>query len=162
MARSGKIAYDIEFNVKNENLKNIKQELNSLIGSLQKIQQNAAQAKILGSLDKELEMAAKEAEKLSGVINSSWNVKLNQLNLTKFEQNIKNSYGSLEQLRVQLNKIGQGGTFNKLANEILGTNLQLKTTSSLLDKMSVTFANTIRYGLSSRVFNNFASSISKA
>ena len=162
MARSGKIAYDIEFNVKNENLKNIKQELNSLIGSLQKIQQNATQAKILGSLDKELEMAAKEAEKLSGVINSSWNVKLNQLNLTKFEQNIKNSYGSLEQLRVQLNKIGQGGTFNKLANEILGTNLQLKTTSSLLDKMSVTFANTIRYGISSRVFNNFASSISKA
>ena len=162
MAKGGTIEYGIKFNVENNGLKSIKAEFNELVRSLQAIQAKAQSASMTGHIDEELKKAGNEAQKLLGILNSSWNTKLNQLNLSKFETEIKNSYKDVEGLRLSLNKMGQGGTFNKIANEVLGTNLQLKTTSALLDKMAVTFANTVRYGISSRIFNNVVNSISKA
>ena len=162
MAKGGTVEYGIRFNVENNGLKNVKTEFAELARSLQAIQNQAKTANVTGHIDENLKKAGEEAQKLLNILNSSWNTKLNQVNLSKFEQGIKNSYKDVESLRTSLNQLGQGGTFNKIANEILGTNLQLKTTSALLDKMAVTFANTIRYGISSRIFNNVVNSISKA
>ena len=52
--------------------------------------------------------------------------------------------------------------FNQLTHSILNTNLEIKTSSQLLDKMAITFKNTIRYGISSSIFNNLTNAISKA
>ena len=84
------------------------------------------------------------------------------MNLSKFQNELQKSGHSIESLKKHFEQIGAGNTFNKLAMQIMGTNTQLRTTNSLLDKMSVTFANTIRYGISSSVFNNLTNSISKA
>lgn len=46
--------------------------------------------------------------------------------------------------------------------QVLNTNIQLKQTSQTLDKMAITLKNTIRYGISSSIFNNLTNSIQKA
>ena len=52
--------------------------------------------------------------------------------------------------------------FNKLARSVLNTQVELKQTSTILDKMALTMANTVRFGISSSIFNTLTSSISKA
>jgi len=42
-------------------------------------------------------------------LNKSWNDKLNQLNLDKFNQSVKTSYGSVEELRSRLMTAGTAG-----------------------------------------------------
>ena len=48
------------------------------------------------------------------------------------------------------------------ARSILNSNIQLKESNKLLDRMAITFKNTVRYGISSSVFNTFTNSIQKA
>jgi hypothetical protein len=71
MAKGGTIQYGIEFNVRKDGLNDIKTELNKFMTSLQQIQNQAKQAKILGNLDKDLEQACQEAKKLEGILNAS-------------------------------------------------------------------------------------------
>ena len=52
--------------------------------------------------------------------------------------------------------------FNNLTRSLVTTNVHLKTTSKILDSFAVTFKNTVRYGISSSIFNNLSNSISKA
>jgi hypothetical protein len=52
--------------------------------------------------------------------------------------------------------------FNRIASSVLNTNIELKKTSTLLDKMALTMANTIRFGISSSIFNTLTGQISKA
>jgi TP901 family phage tail tape measure protein len=89
---------------------------------------------------------------------------LGQLDLTKFKQQLIESNKTMVQMRANLAGAGSMGTdsFNKVASSILNTNTQLKQTSTLLEKMSLTMANTIRFGISSSIFNNFTGSIQKA
>jgi hypothetical protein len=59
---------------------------------------------------------------------------------------------------------GSSGTaaYNSFARSVLNANVQLKQSSQLLDKMAITFKNTVRYGISSSVFNNLSNSVQKA
>ena len=62
-----------------------------------------------------------------------------------------------------LENVSQGSTaFNILSSSVLSANAQIKTANKALDHMAVTLKNTIRYGISSSVFNNFANSFQKA
>jgi superoxide dismutase len=56
-----------------------------------------------------LKKAASTAKELEGILNRSWNDKLNQLNLDKFNQSIKSSYGSVDELRSRLASAGTAG-----------------------------------------------------
>jgi len=107
------------------------------------------------------QQAASEAKKLESIINSSWNDKLGQLNLDKFNQSVKSSYGSVEGLRKSLLAAGPAGqtTFNNLAHSVLNTNLQLRESNKLLDEMATSMANTVKWGITSSIFNNITSAI---
>ena len=66
-------------------------------------------------------------------------------------------------IKKDLENVAQGSTaFNILSSSVLGTTAQIKTANQALDKMAVTLKNTIRYGISSSIFNNFANSFQKA
>ena len=138
--------------------------LNELKKSLQDIQKKAAEAGKNNTLDTNLKNAATEAKKLEQILNSSWNSKLNQLDLSKLSQSINSSYGSVEKFRLAMKNSGAEGAaaYNKIASAVLNTNVQLRNSNQLLDKMAVTFANTIRYGISSSVFNRLTGSIQEA
>ena len=108
--------------------------------------------------------AARSAKQLESIINSSWNDKLGQLNLDKFNQGIKASYGNVEGLKNSLTGAGAAGqsAFNALASQVLNTNLQLKESNKLLDDMATSMANTVKWGITSSIFNNITGSIQQA
>ena len=138
--------------------------LNEIKKQLTDLRLEAAQAKLSGNLTKDLEAASKAASQLEDILNSAWNNKLNQLDLSKVNTGIKNTYGSVQNLQQALVKSGSSGAtaYNNFAMQVLNTNVQLKRTSETLDKMAITFKNTVRYGISSSIFNNLSNSVQKA
>lgn len=150
-----KIEFQVGFNVD-------KKDINELQQLLKSIQTEAAKDTGTGKYSDDLQKAALHAEKLSIMLNKAWNVKLNQLDLSKFNQSVTTTYGSVEQLKKSLESVGRGDIFNKIQSSVLNTNLQLKQTNKLLDNMAVTMANTVRYGIASSVFNRISNEIQNA
>lgn len=148
-----------------------KSGLNDLKKSLQDIMRLGQKNSATGTMTKELEEACKAAQQLESILDGAWNSKLGQLNLDKVNQGIKNTYGSVSQLRQQLEASGAAGTtagnagraaYNKMASQILNTNVQLKQTNSLLDNMATSMANTVKWGITSSIFNNMTRSVQDA
>jgi len=115
-------------------------------------------------MNKELQSAATAASQLKGILHKAWNSELGQLNLNKMKDAINSTYGSVGQLKTALTQCGDAGTraFNGFASQVLNTNLHIKKSSKLLNDMATTFSNTVRYGISSSVFNRMANEISRA
>ena len=141
-----------------------KNGLNEIKRQLTDIRLEAAQAKLSGHLTEDLKEASNAASQLEDILNSAWNNKLGQLDLSKVNTGIKGTYGSVQNLQQALVKSGSAGAtaYNNFAMQVLNTNVQLKQTSSTLDKMAITLKNTIRFGISSSIFNNLTNSIQKA
>lgn len=138
--------------------------LNEIKKQLADIRVEAASAKMSGKLTEDLQNASKAATQLENILNSAWNSKLGQLDLSKVNTGIKNTYGTVQNLQKALISSGSSGTaaYNNFARSVLNANIQLKESSQLLDKMAVTFKNTVRYGISSSIFNNLSNSVQKA
>lgn len=149
----GTIKYGVQFDVN-------KNGLNQLTKSFQEIQNLSKK----NPLDENLKKAASTAKELEGILNRSWNDKLNQLNLDKFNQSIKSSYGSVDELRSRLASAGTAGqmAFNNMATQILNTNVQLRQSNKLLDDLATSMSNTVKWGITSSIFNNITSSIQQA
>ena len=153
-ANGGRINFQVGMTVE-------KNGLNQIIKSLQQVQNEAKNIKIN---DEGFQKASKAAKQLESIINSSWNDKLNQLNLDKFNQSVKNSYGSVAELKNHLSGAGASGqaAFNSLASSVLNTNLQLRQSNQLLNSMATSMANTVKWGITSSIFNNITRSVQKA
>ena len=138
--------------------------LNELKTALQAIQQEAAKASGSDKMTKELKESAKAAQQLEKILDSAWNSKLQQFNLNKVNSEIKTAYGGVNNLKTALEKSGNVGAsaYNKVASSLLTTNMQLKQSSKLLDSMAVSMANTVKWGITSSIFNNMTQSIQKA
>ena len=141
-----------------------KSGLNDLISSLRQIQHTALTKDPTGNLKTGLNESAQAAEKLENILNKSWNSKLNQLDLSKVSQGIKETYGNVNKMKTELEKSGAVGinAYNHMASAILNTNLQLKQSNKLLDEMAESMANTIKWGITSSIFNNITNSITEA
>ena len=164
MANGGSIKYNIGFNVDKSGLNDAKAGLNELKNSLTNMQKDISQTASKTGMTKDLQEANKAAQQLGTILDNSWNNKLGQLNLDKVSQGIKNTYGNVNNLRTAMEKSGASGTaaFEKVMGSVLTTNTQLKQSSKLLDSMAQSFANTVKWGITSSIFNNFTSSVRKA
>lgn len=138
--------------------------LNQLKNSLQAVQQQATKTGSDNPLKKQFDEAAASARELEKILDGAWNSKLGQLNLSKVNEGIKTTYGSVEQMRQAMVQGGAQGAaaYNKVASAVLNTNLQLKNSSKLLDDMAVSMKNTVKWGITSSIFNNLTGSIQKA
>lgn len=139
-----------------------KSDLIDLLNSFKQIEQEAKQASLTGKLNDELKIAAQTAKELEHILNSSWNSKIGQLDLNKVNNSIKSTYGSVNKLRENLEHAGKSAQFNKLATEILHTNIQLKQSNKLLDELATSMSNTVKWGITSSTFNNITNQIQKA
>lgn len=144
------------------NLSVNKNDLNELLTALKQIQQDQMKALNLGTLTTNLDKAGDAAYRLEQILNRSWNSKIGQLDLSKLNTEIKNTYGSVSKLKENLESVGMGQYFNQLQSNVLNTNLQLKNTNKLLDAMATSMANTVKWGITSSIFNNITSQIQKA
>ena len=139
-----------------------KSSLNEISTLLKQIQSEASKASLAGTLTDDLKNAANEARRLENILNNSYNSKIGQIDLSKFNNSIKSAYGGLDQLKNRLESMGQGNVFNKMQSSLLGTNMQLKESNKLLDEMATTMANTIKWGVTSSIFDRVTNSIQRA
>ena len=157
MANGGQIRYNVGFNID-------KTGLNELTKILQNVQTELAKSGSMGKTEAEIQKTITAAKQLEGVLNSAWNSKLNQLDLSKVSSGIKSTFGSVQQLKAQMEASGSSGAaaYNKVASAVLNTNLQLKQSNKLLDNMATTMANTVKWGITSSIFNKITGSIQEA
>ena len=115
-------------------------------------------------IDQGLKEASITATKLSQILSKSFNSDLGVINVTKFNQELKNSGLTLQTVQTNLSKAGAIGVtaYNKTAQAILNTNMQLKQSNTLLDSMATTMMNTVKWGITSSIFNTITNSITKA
>ena len=139
-----------------------KTQLGDLQQTLRQIQKEAENAAGTGTLSTQLDKAAQEAQKLEHILNQSWNSKLNQFDISRFTNQIKKGYTSVEEFKKSWESLGRGDVFNQAQSSILGMNLQLKQSSKLLDDIAQTMANTVRFGLASSVFNRMSDGLQSA
>lgn len=153
---NGNINFDVNMNVNKNGLSEVTKPLKQI--------QQQLNAMSTDKMSNEFQQAAKAAKQLESIINSSWNDKLGQLNLDKFNNSVKDSFGNVSKLRETLSGAGTSGqqAFNNLAHSVLNTNLELKESNKLLDSMATSMANTVKWGITSSIFNTITSSIQSA
>ena len=139
-------------------------ELETLLNRLKAEAQTISTSLGGNSMEKEFQQAISAAEKLQQIVAQSTNVKLGKIDLSEVTSQINKTYGSMEKLQQQLHLGGAHGDriFNSFNNSLLKTNLQLKESNRLIDEMATSFGNTVKWGISSSVFNTLTSSLSKA
>ena len=139
-------------------------ELETLLNRL-KTEAQAVSTSLGGNtMEKEFQQAISAAEKLQQIVSQSTNVKLGKIDFAEVTSQINKTYGSMEKLQQQLHLGGAHGDriFNSFNNSLLKTNLQLKESNRLIDEMATSFGNTVKWGISSSVFNTLTGSLSKA
>ena len=111
-----------------------------------------------------LQQAGRTATQLDAILEKCFNQDLGTLNVTRFNQELKKANLTTTQIKADLAGAGATGSmaFNNLGSSILKTNIQLKQTNKLLDSMAVSMANTVKWGITSSIFNTVTSSISKS
>ena len=159
--RNHKIGIEVGYSLDKAGLQEVINSLQTVI-SLTKKDLNAGN--LTEGVRKAKEETKEVAQQMQSILNASWNPKLNQLDLSKVNQAIKATYGNMGNLQKKFEAMGEVGErgYNAIAREILNTNLQLKQSSKLLDDMAVSMGNTIKWGLTSSVFNNLTNSLQKA
>lgn len=124
----------------------------------------SVQAKLPGQqMNSELQKAASTARQLSTILDKSFNKDLGTINVAKFNQELLKTHLDMATIKKDLENVSQGSSaFNILSSSVLGTTAQIKTANQALERMAITLKNTIRYGISSSIFNNFSNSFQKA
>ena len=154
---NNRINFSVGYTVDKTGLQDLKQ-------SLQEVQKAGEKAASGVSMEAGLKESCKAAQQLESILDDAWNNKLGELNLSKVNQGIKTTFGSVSNLRIALEQSGKVGSdaYNQVASSILNTNLQLKQSNKLLDDMATSMANTVKWGITSSIFNNLTGSIQKA
>ena len=151
-------------------LKVDKSGLNQLKKSLQQMQKlnwNDLMKINGGSLDQAKQAYRdihKQAEKVETALKAAFNPKLNTVNIEKFKSQLASTGTNLSSLYATFHKAGSAGenAFRNLSSQLLRVNTTVKETSSLFNKMATTFANTIKWNISSSVFNSLTGSVQQA
>lgn len=159
MANGGRIDYTVGFKVDQSGLNQIKANLTSIQQGTTK---DFVGLKGLQDADKKLIEIKKTASDVEAALNRSFNSNLGTLNISKFNQELK----KLDIKKVytdfsQLGPVGQNA-FRNITSQILTTNLQLKQTNKWLDEMAVTMSNSIKWGVTSSIWNNMTGAVEKA
>ena len=159
----GEIKYNVGFNVDNQSL----QQLKSQLKEINNITTTQFRDLIGFSGNKEdayktLRTLKQEANQVAQALEKAYNPTLGTTNLTKFSQEI-NKIG-LKKLQQDFSQLGYVGNsaFKTLTTSLITTNTYVKQSSKLLNEMATSLKNTAKWGISSSIINNLASSVQKA
>ena len=110
-----------------------KQQIQALIAELNKLSSNAGISKDL-PLTKEILEAQNAAKQLEQALEGALNVNTGKLDLTAFNQSLKQSGMTLEQYSSKLTMLGQNGdrAFLQVAQSIVNTQAPLRRSNRLL------------------------------
>ena len=155
------IKYSVGFNVD-------KSGLNQIKSALEEIKKVSLQdLKIINNKDlsqtlDDFRALESSIAQLEGALKKAFNADLGTINVAKFNQELKH----MDLATIQKNFYNAGATgqkaFRNITSEILTTNMQLKQTHKFLDNMATTMANTVKWGVTSSIFNNISGSVQQA
>lgn len=157
------IKYKIGFEADVNSLTPIKRSLEE-ISKIGVTQFKLINPQMTGDAVTELRKVKDAASEVQNVLSSSFNAKFDTIDLTKFQNQLKSSGQSLSQLKSTLGQAGATGraAFLDLTSSLLTAKGAVKDTNKLLDSMAKTFANTIKWSISSSVLNSFSGTIQQA
>ena len=141
-----------------------KQQIDNLQTALNKVMLTTSRTSGQLALTKELTEASAAAAQLKTHIQNAMNTNTGKLDLSKFNQSLKQSGMSINQYRQALSQAGSAGqrAFNQLAISITTAEVPLVRISSSLRKLGITLANTARWQISSSLLMGFTGAISNA
>jgi len=156
------IEYGIRFNLDKSALTQLQAELNKI----QNTSFNALKVKMDTADIEKVRQAygnlKSDVNQLQSVLDRTFNSNLGTFNLRALNQELNKL--DLKRIQKDFNAIGATGanSFRQIQTSIITQNAALRQSNELLDKMGTTFKNTVRYGISSSIFNNLVNSIQKA
>lgn len=160
---ANEIRYQVDFDIKQGDLNKLKASLQDLqkmkISDIMKI--NDADAASATNMLNKIKVQAKNVE---DALKNAFNTKLNTVNITEFNHRLQESGSSIRQIYEIWSKAGVAGenAFRNLSSQVLSTNIQLKESHNLLEKMATTLANTIKWNIASGAINGVSRSIEQA
>lgn len=148
------------------NTKQAQQSIENLMGSINKLTQNATTIGSSGfkGFTAEINQAAATATQLKYNLQNAFNIDTGKLDLSKFTTSMMNSGQTLQKYKQSLVALGPEGSaaFNKLAQSIVSAEIPMRTMGPLVTKLWVSLKNVATWQISSTVLTGFISSISEA
>lgn len=160
---ANEIRYQVGFDVKQGDLSKLKSSLQQLqklkFSDIMKINNTD-----ISSARDALRSIQQDADKVENALNKAFNTKLNTVNISTFNSQLSKSGLSLQSIYQSFSRAGATGeaAFRNLSTQILSTNIQLKQSHALLDKMATTLTNTIKWNIASGAVNTMSRSIEQA
>lgn len=136
------------------------QELQHLLSNLSKGTNFNKNLPITG----EIIEAQAAAKALSQTLNEAFNISTGKLDLSKFNNSLKQSGLSLQDYSNKLSLLGKEGdqAFLRVAQSVITTEAPLRRTNHLLTDFATTLKNTARWQISSSVLHGFMGSLQQA
>ena len=163
MAKGGQIRYQIGFDIQKQNLEQLKTALQDLqkmsVKDVVKLNETD-----ISSARTMLQSIRQDASKVEQALDKAFNVKLNTVNVSTFNQALRQSGTSIENVYKSFSQAGAAGeaAFRNLSTQLLSTNIQLRESHKLLDKMGQTLANTVKWNIASSAVNAISRSAQQA
>lgn len=160
---SDKIRYGVEFQINQNELNKVKTQLQDLqkmtTTELTFINPNKND---LTQLDRDIKHIHQSAAELEKAFDKAFNKQLGTLNLKALKTELSNL--NLDKIGKDLSNAGIKGqeAFQKMSSAALNTNLQLKESHKVLDKIGTTLANSFKWSAASSIVNRMAGSIEGA
>lgn len=139
--------------------------VNQLKKELQDIQKLAKDTNFSeGSTARELVDMTNAARELEKALEAAYDPQIGTVNIDRFNKSLQASGTSLAQVQSGLKHAGAQGekAFLGASRHLLQMNKVIKESNTLLDKMATTMANTVRWGITSALWNNITGSIQTA
>ena len=111
-----------------------------------------------------IQEAVRAAAQLKSQLDAAMDVNTGRLDLSKFNNSLKNSGMSLEKYKNLLVSLGPAGerAFISLASSIQSADVPMRRVSSYLAELKTTLANTARWQVSSSILHGFMGAVSTA
>lgn len=144
--------------------KQAQQQLQNLQDQLNNLMANSIKTDASLGISKDIQGAIQLTAQLKTQLQQATNVDTGKLDLSKFNQALKQGGISLKEYQKNLSLLGPEGekAFANLATSVTQAELPLKRTNSLLKEFGTTLANTARWQISSSILHGFMGSLQTA
>ena len=155
----GNMTFGVNFKVDTKALDQLDTKFSQMSIDLRNLMEKGTATK-----DNALIKVAKDArvayDQLYEAMNKAYNPKLGQFDLSKVNASLQSVGTNLTSVASALN--GAGQNVNGILSTLMGNKLMIKETNQFLDKMAITFGNTIRWSITNKIINTITGSIQKA
>ena len=155
----GNMTFGVNFKVDTKGLSQIEDQFIKIDKSLANLGNQADKSGNTG-LKGQLDQAQKSANQLYDALMKSYNIKLGQFDISKLNTELAKSKTNLSSMAGDLSKVGLN--INSIYSTLLNSKVMIKESNQFLDKMAITFGNTLRWTATTKVINTITGAVQKA